>query len=144
MFKLLKSITDLFSVSSKTAPEFDSGYTMDEAIEGVVDGIDAKLRLVPGYKKKLQHEVNLSLSYIDQLVEQIPGPIDVSRRTFTTDPQVRSYFATPNVLQDTFSCGSELTSFLNSRTIVRSNNAVRYYALKKKKKRSWEWLSKVK
>ena len=111
MLKLLESITGLFSSREKTPQPTDTGYTIDEAIERVIEGIDTKLRLVPSYRKKLQHEVITSLEYIGRLVDQIPGPINVSGKTFVSDPEVRSYFATTGVLQDTFSCGSELKTF---------------------------------
>lgn len=111
MFKLLEFITGLFSSRDITPQQTDTGYSIDEAIERVIEGIDTKLRLVPAYQKKLQHEVLVSLEYISRLVDQIPGPINVSGRTFVSDPEVRSYFATTGVLQDTFSCGSELKTF---------------------------------
>lgn len=110
MRKLFEFITGLFS-SKKKIQQFDTGYSIDDAIERVIDSIDAKLRLVPGYRKKLQQDVSISLDYISRLVDQIPGPIAVSRKTFVSDPEVRSYFATTDVLQETFSCGSELKTF---------------------------------
>lgn len=113
MFKLLESITGIFFAKKTPQIQFDSGYSVDEAIERVIDGIDVKLRLVPAYRKKLKQDVIVSLQYINQMVEQIPGPIDVSRKTFISDPEVRSYFATTDVLQDTFSCGSELKTFFD-------------------------------
>lgn len=111
MLKLFESITGLFSDRQKPAAEPSSGYSLAEAIERVVEGIDTKLRLVPGYRKKLQAEVAISLEYIDRLIEQIPGPIDISRKTFISDPEVRAYFSTPDALQNIFSCGDGLKNF---------------------------------
>ncbi|MCK4707987.1 MAG: hypothetical protein KAU21_05165, partial [Gammaproteobacteria bacterium] len=111
MLKLPEFITGLFSSKTKSSLPSNSGYDIDEAIERVIVGIDTKLRLVPAYQKKLQKEVAVSLEYISNMVEQIPGPIDVSRKSFISDPEVRSYFATADVLLDIFSCGSELKTF---------------------------------
>jgi hypothetical protein len=135
MFKLLKSITGFFSNRKINQQRFDTGYSVDEAIEHVIDGIDVKLRLVPAYQKKLQHEVTLSLKYIDQLVEQIPGPIDVSRNTFVTDPQVRSYFATSDILQDTFSCGTELKAFFDQQENTATNQCCALLCANKEEKK---------
>lgn len=115
MLKLIKSITGFFSRNNTLPQQSDSDYNVDDAIEHVIDGIDAKLRLVPSYQKKLRADVTASLEYISRLVDQIPGPIDVSRKTFISDPEVRSYFATTDVLQDTFSCGSELKTFFDQQ-----------------------------
>lgn len=84
---------------------------VDEYIERVIEGIDPKLRLVPGYKHKLRDVVAHALTHVDQLVDQIPGPINVSRKTFVSDPGVRAYFATTEVMQETFNHATEVTSF---------------------------------
>lgn len=126
MLKLLGSIAGLFSGKQTAHLQADSGYSVDEAIERVIEGIDIKLRIVTAYQKKLRKEVIVSLEYIDRLVEQIPGPIDVNRKTFISDPEVRSYFATTDVLQDTFSCGSELKDFFE---LEENSSAQECYAL---------------
>lgn len=84
---------------------------LDEAVEQVIDAIDPRLRLVPGYKRKLQDEVAAALAYIGTLVDQVPGPLDVSRRTFVSNPHVNAFFATPDELQTTFSRSPEINAF---------------------------------
>jgi hypothetical protein len=113
MHKIFESITGLFPDRQIHLTEQNTGYSLAEAIDQVIDGIDTKLRLVPGYRKKLQKEVAVSLEYISRLVDQIPGPINVSRKTFVSDPEVRAYFSTPDALQNIFSCGSELQAFFD-------------------------------
>ncbi|MDH5611930.1 MAG: hypothetical protein OEY66_05685 [Gammaproteobacteria bacterium] len=113
MQKIFEFITGLFSDRQIHLTDLDTGYSLAEAIDQVVDGIDTKLRLVPGYRKKLQKEVAGSLEYISQLVDQIPGPINVSRKNFVSDPEVRAYFSTTDTLQNIFSCGNELQTFFD-------------------------------
>lgn len=84
---------------------------IQQAIENVVDGTEPRIRLVSGYQKKLQEAVSTSLTYIDNLVEAIPAPIEVSRRTFIIDPQVNAYFVSVDDLQSTFSQSQELNAF---------------------------------
>ena len=115
MFKLFESITGLFTGEQSHSAEKDTGYSLVEAIDRVIEGTDTKLRLVPGYQKKLQLEVAASLEYIAQLVDQISGPMDVSRKTFISDPEVRAYFSTPDALQNIFSCGTELKTFFEQQ-----------------------------
>ena len=135
MLKLLKSITGFFSSKNTTPLPFDTGYSVDDAIERVIDGIETKLRLVPAYRKKIQQEVIVSLEYINRLVEQIPGPINVSRQTFVSDPEVRSYFATTDVLQDTFSCGSELQAFFEQQENSSSKQCCALMCVNKEEKK---------
>jgi len=99
---------------------------VDEAVDHVIDGIDPKLRLVPGYKRKLKGEVAAALAHIGGLVDQVPGPIDVSRRTFVRDPRVSAFFATPDELQATFSCSPELKTFFAD---VKNSGKDECYAL---------------
>ncbi|MCK4703959.1 MAG: hypothetical protein KAT90_00640, partial [Gammaproteobacteria bacterium] len=111
VLKLFESITRIFSGEPMLPAEQDTGYSLAEAIDRVIEGTDTKLRLVPGYRKKLQREVAASLEYIASLVDQISGPMDISRKTFISDPEVRAYFSTPDALQNIFSCGTELKTF---------------------------------
>jgi hypothetical protein len=108
LFNFLKSLS---SPKNAAANASNVPADVDDYIERVVEGIDSKLRLVPDYKRKLRDVVALSLIHIDQLVNRIPGPINVSRKSFVSDPGVRAYFATPAVLQETFSHATEVNSY---------------------------------
>lgn len=112
MIRLFESITEFFS-GQQQAHENYTGYSLPEGIDRVIQGIDKKLCLVPGYRKKLQQEVATSLQYIDQLIDQVPGVINVSRAAFVSDPVVRAYFSTPDTLQNIFSCGNEIKTFFD-------------------------------
>lgn len=86
---------------------------IQEAIENVVDGTEPRIRLISRYQKKLQEAVSTSLTYIDELVEAIPAPIEVSRKTFINDPEVNAYFVTIDDLQRIFSQSLELSAFFD-------------------------------
>ena len=81
-------------------------------VENVVDGTDSKIRLVPGYKKKLQNVIQTSLDFADGLVKQIPEAIEVSSSTFTSDPYVNAFFANVADLQSVFSHSSEIQDYM--------------------------------
>jgi hypothetical protein len=81
-------------------------------VESVVDGTDSKIRLVPGYRKKLQHSVQSSIEYADDLVNQIPTGIEVSRSTFISDPHVNAFFTNVTDLQSIFSHSSEIHDYM--------------------------------
>ena len=81
-------------------------------LESVVDGTDSKIRLVPGYKKKLQGSIHYSLEFADDLVNQIPMAIEVSSSTFTSDPYVNAFFTNVTDLQSIFSHSSEVQDYM--------------------------------
>jgi len=81
-------------------------------VERVVDGTDGRIRLVSGYRSKLQDVIRSSLAFADELVEQIPGGIEVNRHTFVTDPYVNAYFANVSDMRTIFSHSSEIKDFM--------------------------------
>ena len=84
------------------------------AVETVVDGTDSKIRLVPGYKKKLQNIVQPALEYCDDLVNQIPEAIEVNRSTFSSNPYVNAFFTNISDLQSIFSQSSEIRDYMET------------------------------
>jgi hypothetical protein len=90
------------------------------AVESVVNGTDSKIRLVPGYRKKLQDTIRDSLEFADDLVNQIPLAIEVSSSTFTSDPYVNAFFTNVTDLQSIFSHSSEVQDYMET---CHDNNA---------------------
>ena len=90
---------------SRTAEVFNT-------VENVVDGTNSKIRLVPGYKKKLQNIIQSSLEFADDLVDQIPAAIEVSSHTFASDPYVNAFFTNVTDLQSIVCHSSELHDYM--------------------------------
>jgi hypothetical protein len=86
---------------------------LPEALERVVEGTDPGIRFVRGYGKKLRTGITTSLEYAEQLVTDIPRPIEVSRRTFVSDPYVNAFFTNVDDLQTVFSRSSEIRDFMD-------------------------------
>jgi hypothetical protein len=105
-----------------------------ELIEQVVDNTDTNMRLIIGYKKKLRHAVESSFEYIDALVETIPGPVDVNRHTFSTDPQVNAFFVNVEDLQVKFSRSPELRDFIEQNSVRELNDIFALLCMEKKEK----------
>ena len=105
--ELMKSGNDLAAKNNISADE------LDEAIEQVVDGVYQKIRYYPDYKNILKNSVLGSLVYINKLVESIPGPILISKTSFSTDPLVSAYFSTVSIMEEVFSNSTELKGFFS-------------------------------
>ena len=91
-----------------------------DTVDSVVDSIDSNIRLAPGYRKKLWSSIQSSLDYTDELVDRIPGVIDVNSSTFTADPYVNAFFTNVSDLQSVFSHSSEIQDYMDD---TRYNNA---------------------
>jgi hypothetical protein len=105
---------------------------VNDAIDHLIDGIDPNMRLVIGYKKKLAEAVNTALSYIDRLVDQIPGPVEFNKRAFGTDPQVNALFATVSDVQKTFSQNETLSTFFDDNMHVNVDASFALMCMEKK------------
>ena len=89
----------------------EKAATLNAAIEHLIDETDPNMRYILGYKKKLAEAVKTVLEYIDNLVEEIPGPIEFNKKAFGSDPLVNALFATASDLQNTFSHSQALRTF---------------------------------
>jgi hypothetical protein len=81
-------------------------------IEKVIDGTDSRIRLVNGYRKKLQPSVDTALEFVDDLVSRIPGSIFISQSTFQTDPYVNAFFVNTDDVRGIVAHSSEISDFV--------------------------------
>lgn len=64
------------------------------ALERIVELVDPFLRAAPDFEHKLATPVHHALGYCAGLVAGLPGPIDIGRHAFASDPLVHALFAT--------------------------------------------------
>ncbi|MDH5394082.1 MAG: hypothetical protein OEY11_12910 [Gammaproteobacteria bacterium] len=129
----MKLLSKLISFSglkkTGTEPVDQQRITDDElnqAIDHVVDSIYEKIRYYPAYKKILGNSVLTSLIYIDKLIESIPGPLQISNKTFSTHAKIRSYFSSLSTMHEIFNNSSELRDFVKE---PMNSNLDEVYAL---------------
>lgn len=63
------------------------------ACERVVDQVNPRLRAVGGYRKKLFPVVERAVEHAHALARQVPGPLQLDRKTWAEDPMVNALFA---------------------------------------------------
>lgn len=86
------------------------------AIERVVDGTDTRLRALPGYQKKLRPAVIKALDYTIDLANTLAQPIHFSARQFGRDNYIRSFFASPERIDEFLTQSRSLQDYLKRRT----------------------------
>lgn len=85
---------------------------LSAAIDEAIAGTDPRLRMVRGVEKKLRVPVARSLAHARKLVDVLPGPFEISKETFGSDPQVRAFFASVDHLREVFGNNRSLRAFL--------------------------------
>jgi len=134
---LLSKLIDLIGLKNSNAGSSKMHISVDvlnNSIDRVVDGIEPKMRYFPGYKKILKQGVSTSLTYINNLVDTIPGPVLFSSKTFTKDPKVNACFATIEELQNTFGDSDELRRFFEAPENADRDEAYALLCMKKTQK----------
>jgi hypothetical protein len=84
---------------------------IERAINIVVEQTDPRLRFVRGYRRKLRKPVVRSLVYTNDLVTRIPGPFEISRKTYGSDPQVNALFGSADDIEVLFARNNMLQRF---------------------------------
>jgi len=65
-----------------------SAAIVDMAIERAVDGTDARLRLLSGYRKRLRPAVLQAIDQVVATVAAIPAAVPVDRRAHHAEPRL--------------------------------------------------------
>ena len=112
MVRLLKRIGERLGL---TAESTDPG--IQDAIELVLDNSYPKIRLISGHKKKLRQPVDSALNFIAQLIETLPGPLDVTSDEALNDVLVKSFFLDKDQLNSTLTNDPDLKDFLSRNSI---------------------------
>jgi len=70
------------------------------ATDLVVDVADPTIRQVGKYQKDLRGAVNAAIGYCANLVDDIPGPVRLSRNQYHADPLVKAVFASGDQMME--------------------------------------------
>jgi len=84
---------------------------IEQAIDIVVEQTDPRLRFVRGFRRTLRKPVVRSLVYVEDLVTRIPGPFEISRKTYGSDPQVNALFGSADDIETLFAMNKMLRDF---------------------------------
>ena len=103
-----------------------------EAVEHVIDAVDRRLRIAPKYHRRLNEPVARVLRYIDDAGEAIPGPVLCSRSSFSDDPYVNAFFASPQHAQEVFSQSEEVRRLFDETPLAEDCWALLCMGVQKK------------
>jgi hypothetical protein len=84
------------------------------ATERAVDGTDSRLRLLPGYRKRLRKPVIQAIDHVVALVDGFPALLPASRDDHGAEPRLAALFASAEAMLDIFGRDAALADFLSS------------------------------
>ena len=108
MFKIIRNI---FS-SSNDITNSELEQSIDKAIILTIQGTDPRLSQISGYKKKLRNSIKNALLYIDNIVEQMHSPLEISRQQYAANSQVNAFFGAASDIKDLFQHDREIKNYL--------------------------------
>ena len=107
---LLESIAKLF------APSQELSTQLRDAIGTAGDLVGPMLRAASGYPERLAEPAAKALDYCGGLVRAIPGPVDVNRRAFASDPLVHALFGRSTDVGEMLGRSHVLREFLRDKS----------------------------
>ena len=99
---------------------------VEQAIERAVDGTDSRIRLLPGYQKRLRGPVIRAIDHVIPLVDGLPAPVTAGHSEFTNEAVLGALFASA---ADMFGCIGRDHSLLEYLESGEGRGAARITAL---------------
>ncbi len=65
-----------------------------------IDGTDPRLRAAGSYRKRLREPVEQAAQHIISLVDGLPPAVEISRRSYGSDPRLRAFFVSADHLDE--------------------------------------------
>lgn len=107
---------------------------LSEAVERLVEGTDARLRLVGGYQKRLRRGARALLDYMDATLQSLSPVIDIDRAAFATDPLVSALFSSQKRLLSVISQNREIYNCLERIDAYESEHLFAIFTLAREDK----------
>lgn len=85
--------------------------------EHVVDVADPLIRQAKRYQKVLRDPITGSMDYCASIIGTVPGPVNLSRKGYHSDPLVKSLFASPEELEEVIRISPEVTASREKGTV---------------------------
>jgi hypothetical protein len=98
-YYMLQILSTLFKPSADE-PEAPDRALIEAATERAIDATDPRLRALGNYRKRLREPIEQTVRHIIALVDSLPAAVEISRRSYSTDPRLRAFFVSAEHLQE--------------------------------------------
>ena len=115
--RMFEFLSRMFSFV-EDSPGSTEDHILETAMEGVVDGTDARLRALSDYKKRLRPATETSLAFVRQIESRLRAPARLSRAGFGADPCIHALFGSADSMHGIVSRDPNIRSFLEGATLA--------------------------
>ena len=126
---LLSSVADLFKPAPPPNP------ALLAALDRTAELVNPLLKALPDFEQRLQLPLEHALGYCDGLVAALPGPIDINRKAFSSDPLVHALFATADDIDQMLGRSQAVRDFLADPCCWESEYFYALFAARRQQKK---------
>lgn len=87
---------------------------IDRFIDLAVNQFDGRLKVIPGYRKRLREPVKISLLYLINQIEHLPESIEITNSAYASDPTVHALFGSSEQIEHLFSNSQNFRKFADA------------------------------
>lgn len=113
MFQFLNS---LFTASAER-PAGVGNELIEAATDRVIEGTDRRLKALGSYRRQLRKPVEKAVVYVIDLIAELPEPVEISRRTFGSDPRLKAFFASFDHMQEKVGGAKTVEAYLEQTPV---------------------------
>ena len=113
---MLHFLSSLFSTTTERPSGVDDEL-IDAATDRVIEGTDKRLQAVGGCRRQLREPVENAVIHVIKLVAALPGPVEISRRNFSSDPRLKAFFASFAHMQEKIGSVKSVETYLKQTSI---------------------------
>ena len=95
---MLHFLSSLFAPSAERPAGVDDEL-IRAATDRVIEGTDKRLQGLGSYRRQLRDAVEKAVVHVIGLIDTLPEPVEISRRTFGSDPRLHAFFASFDHMQ---------------------------------------------
>ena len=106
-----------------------------KALDRIGELIDPLLKSASGFERHLTLPVEHALGYCEGLVAALPGPVDIDRQSFSSDPLVHALFATADDIDQMLGRSQAIRDFLAEPQAWESDYFYALFAARRQQKR---------
>lgn len=126
---LFSAVSDFLKPTPPLSP------LLTEALSRVSKLVDPLLKSTGGFERKLSAPLEYAIGYCDGLVAALPGPIDLSRHAFSTDPLVHALFATADDIDQMLGRSQAVRDYLSEPCSWENDYFYALFAARRQQKR---------
>lgn len=128
------SLSSLFSWF-KPVPSLDPDT--QEGLRRVAERVGKTLAMLPGFDRKLAAPVAHAREYCNSLVDALPLPLDIDRRSFVFDPLVHALFASADDIGAMLAASAPIRAWLDKSHSRESDSFIALMAARRMEKQGF-------